>query len=512
MTTSSSAVSLSLPSSTAADRDPKDSPDLPESGGDPSTSSFSFIGGTAEGGVASAGESPQDRGKSPFSFIAGSGGSQTPGGSTAAEEDEAAREDGRDGSVRDRASPFSFLDQITSRSATFDSESGAGGETSSVTRTRSETLNSISSDREAVPKHTSAAELPHTPQDTTEKLLPLTNIADSSDSASARHPQMTPPKNSPVPPPLPTAAILSPSPPPSGTGHAVAPGPVITTSRPIKATSPQKAVGKQLPPSGAKKRKKRTAFRPGQEGAELLLTAPGEGLVDIDAVSVSSQNSSFDGGKDSVSISSSSSELHKLVADELIQTDELETGSTKSATSQSLPSLQPDSSPVVKKTAERKPPRDQDHHSTPTTSEDPSRRLPKLEVLTPPGLSPKKGLAVSGQSTVEAKGQLVDVSAEKGTPSSPASQTSRPAQDGGRGGEREERERVETVASPDRELAEVCTEPTDAGGSSKDREGGEKEEEEMAEEQGPDYEVELTPTDWLAALLKSSDSSIGGVR
>ena len=89
----------------------------------------------------------------------------------------------------------------------------------------------------------------------------------------------------------------------------------------LTATSPPprtQHVGKQQPPSGTKK--KRRAVRPGQETVPQRSSAR-----DPDSLSVSSQASSLDGGKESVSMSSSSSELHKLAAEETHKATE-ETG------------------------------------------------------------------------------------------------------------------------------------------------------------------------------------------
>lgn len=78
-------------------------------------------------------------------------------------------------------------------------------------------------------------------------------------------------------------------------------------------------VGRQQPPTGTKKKKK-LAQRPGQAKVDssfsgLLLETISQ-KQDPDSLSVSSQASSLDGGKDSVSMSSSSSEVHKLTVEE----------------------------------------------------------------------------------------------------------------------------------------------------------------------------------------------------
>ena len=78
-------------------------------------------------------------------------------------------------------------------------------------------------------------------------------------------------------------------------------------------------VGRQQPPTGTKKKKK-LAVRPGQAKVDssfsgVLLETVSQ-KRDPDSLSVSSQASSLDGGKDSVSMSSSSSEVHKLTVEE----------------------------------------------------------------------------------------------------------------------------------------------------------------------------------------------------
>ncbi len=498
------------------------------------SSSFSFIKAAPETDRENTvSVSGPDRGNSPFSFIADSSGTQSLGDlSSTAEgerEDGGEEEEGSNGTARGGASPFSFLHQITSGLTIFDPNQQGGtseinGGTLDLTRTHSETLTATSSNEDVGLRHASTALKPpsSTPTPSTEQTLSAkvrteprpTPSTDISDLATPSQPQAAPGRGSPGLPsllssPPPTALVLSPSPPLSGSGRAVAPGPVISTSK-LDKPSPKKPVRKQLPPSGSgvKKKKKRTAFRPGQEGADILLSAPpGEGLGsrDPDSLSISSQSSSVEGGgKDSVSIGSSSSELHKLVPDDLLHVDETEAGSARSVVSRSVPSLPLEPSPVTR-TGEKTSSRD---------LEEPTRSPTKREGLPPPGLSPRKGLAVSGRSKVEATGELVDISTEKKKPMPQVRKTPVARVGGGEGGGGKGERTEEPKTSPDRELlAEVFTEPANTGERLKEIGRKEKMEGEKATgKQGANYKVELTSNDRLTALLQSSDSSLGSVR
>ncbi len=407
---------------------------------------------------------------------------------------EGEKEEGSDERRRDGASPFSFLHQITSE---FTDSSQRDETKKTVTRTHQETDKSSTASEVEGTRHTSAASTSLSPTSLTHTQK---DAKESTTLEATKHPgSIFPPGVLRMSSP-PTATIISPSPPPTSSGHAVAPGPVIPTSRPTKPASPHRPIGKQLPPTGVKKKKKRTAFRPGQEVTEIPLSTPeGLGVRDPDSLSVSSQSSSFDGGKDSVSIGSSSSELHKLVADELIKVDVLEAASGPPPISPSLP---PELHVSSKKSDEQGP-------SRVPTSGSPVKR----KELTPPLLSPGKGVAVSGKSTVEATGELVDISSEKGKPAAQARE-SLGVTPGDREGEGEKEKTIRSKASPVQELlAEVFTEPAKGGESPKEREVDEKGERgSETDGQGANYEVELTPADRLAALLQSSDSNLGSVR
>ena len=292
--------------------------------------------------------------------------------------------------------------------------------------------------------------------------------------------------------PLPSVSLqpagsLSPSP-PLGHIHGVVPGPTLTSSRLNKP--PPKPVGKQQPPS-SKKKKKRTAFRPGQEvvegassGQEVVSPIGGTSTKDPDSQSIGSQASSFEEGK--ISINSSSSELHQVLSEDLLRGDDErddDTGSLKSKPADG-------DTPIC--------PQEQTPSSTVPT-ETPMNH----EETKPPSLSSKKGAAVSGKSTVEATVELVDTSSDN--------KQHKPKTTGDNSklkGKVAEADVTTTRTSPDIQLlAEVFVESERVEEREKEREQDKKD---VAIE--ANYEVELTPSDKLTALLQSSESNLGNIR
>lgn len=236
------------------------------------------------------------------------------------------------------------------------------------------------------------------------------------------------------------------------------------TSSITQAPAPKKNVGRQQPPTGTKKKKK-IAVRPGQAKVDssfsgLLLETVSQ-KKDPDSLSVSSQASSLDGGKDSVSMSSSSSEVHKLTVEE---THKVETGAQGSSGPEAL--------------------RDREGDMKQSDNTD--------SVDKPSGLDGEGG-----------RTELVSVS------NSPPERTSE-----GDDSKGEDRDGVRTPVEeqPELKLSETAVE-TDSKPSDTQllAEVFRKEQESEGPQQSANYTVELTPSDKMTALLQSYDSNLGGI-
>lgn len=235
------------------------------------------------------------------------------------------------------------------------------------------------------------------------------------------------------------------------------------TSSITQAPAPKKNVGRQQPPTGTKKKKK-IAVRPGQAKVDssfsgLLLETVSQ-KKDPDSLSVSSQTSSLDGGKDSVSMSSSSSEVHKLTVEE---THKVETGAQGSSGAEALRDREGD----IKQSAI-----DSTH-------------------------------SVDKPSDLDGEGsriELVSVS------NSPPERTSE--------GDDSKGEDRDGVRTPVEEQSEVkLSETADSKPSDTQllAEVFRKEQESEGPQQSANYTVELTPGDKMTALLQSYDSNLGNI-
>lgn len=228
--------------------------------------------------------------ESPFSFLSSSG------DNTLESLGESYTADSMQDEIPQR-SPFGFIQEEDSQSDAKDKQSGAKPEGES----------------------SSFSFLNETPVTKDPLLLPSTSSDVPSKESQSPTPQQSEEdrRSAPSEPYSPSASSLRIG---SGPLSPIPPVVLSTTSPPPRV----QRVGKQQPPSGTKK--KRRAVRPGQgrtdDSLEIVQISS---TKDPDSLSVSSQASSLDGGKESVSMSSSSSELHKLAAEETHKAKE-ETG------------------------------------------------------------------------------------------------------------------------------------------------------------------------------------------
>ena len=247
-------------------------------------------------------------------------------------------------------------------------------------------------------------------------------------------------------------------------GFQVAAATLPTTKLPAgsKPSLSQHVVGKQKAPAGRKK--KRTAVRPGQartdDSFSTLLEAGSHGRTgtgkDADSLSVSSQVSSLDGGRESVCSSTSE---QKLTAEE-----------TKEETS-------PSGSPQPPLSVARSPVADEGNRKGPLS------------------LGAQQTDTQSSKTAVQ---QLVDISSDSRAKSKGEKQQER------------EPERPPALKEPD--------------SRADDLEAGSSEQQLLAEvfskESSPmpqaaetaNYEVELSPSDRLTALLQTSENHLGNIR
>lgn len=235
------------------------------------------------------------------------------------------------------------------------------------------------------------------------------------------------------------------------------------TSSITQAPAPKKNVGRQQPPTGTKKKKK-IAVRPGQAKVDssfsgLLLETVSQ-KKDPDSLSISSQASSLDGGKDSVSMSSSSSEVHKLIVEE---THKVETDAQGSSGLRD---------------------REGDMKQSAIDNTD----------------SADKPSDLDGEG---GRTELVSVS------NSPPERTSE-----GDDSKGEDRDGVRTPMEeqPEVKFSETAVE-TDSKPSDTQllAEVFRKEQESEGPQQSANYTVELTPSDKMTALLQSYDSNLGNI-
>ena len=218
--------------------------------------------------------------------------------------------------------------------------------------------------------------------------------------------------------------------------------------------APKKNVGRQQPPTGTKKKKK-IAVRPGQAKVDSSSQKK-----DPDSLSVSSQTSSLDGGKDSVSMSSSSSEVHKLTVEE---THKVETGAQGSSGAEALRDREGD----IKQSA-----------------------IDSTDSVDKPSDLDGEGSRI----------ELVSVS------NSPPERTSE--------GDDSKGEDRDGVRTPVEEQSEVkLSETADSKPSDTQllAEVFRKEQESEGPQQSANYTVELTPGDKMTALLQSYDSNLGNI-
>ena len=233
------------------------------------------------------------------------------------------------------------------------------------------------------------------------------------------------------------------------------------TSSITQAPAPKKNVGRQQPPTGTKKKKK-IAVRPGQAKVDssfggLLLETVSQ-KKDPDSLSVSSQASSLDGGKDSVSMSSSSSEVHKLIVEE---THKVETGA-------------PGSSGLRDREGDMKQSDNTNSVDKPSDLDGEGSRTELVSVSN----SPPERTSEGDDSKGEDRGGVRTPVEEQ--PEVKFSETA-----------------VETDSKPSdtQLLAEVFR----------------KEQESEGPQQSANYTVELTPSDKMTALLQSYDSNLGNI-
>lgn len=220
-------------------------------------------------------------------------------------------------------------------------------------------------------------------------------------------------------------------------------------------------VGRQQPPTGTKKKKK-LAQRPGQAKVDssfggLLLETVSQ-KRDPDSLSVSSQASSLDGGKDSMSMSSSSSEVHKLTVEEA---HKAETGVQDCSGPEALRD---------REAGERK----------------------QSAIDSTDGVDKPSDLDGGGSRT-----ELVSVS------DSPPERTS--------GGDDSKGDDGDGVRTPVEQQSEVKPSETAVESDSKPSDTQLLAEVFRKEQESPNYDVELTPGDKMTALLQSYDSNLGNI-